>query len=186
MTLKTLNISDNWTLFLDRDGVINRRLVDDYVKSWEDFVFLDGVLDAIRDFSKVFGKIIVVTNQQGVGKGLMPETTLNDIHSRMRKEITNGGGRIDGIYFCPGIKEDHPFCRKPQVGMALLAKKDHPEIDFKRSIMAGDSLSDLRFGKRLKMKTVLISEDNELACRHPSLTDFWFKSLLDFSKSLHE
>ena len=186
MTLKNLNISDNWTLFLDRDGVINTRLIDDYVKTWDDFKFVEDVPEAIHTFSQIFNKIVVVTNQQGIGKGLMKEETLLDIHSRMKAEIEANQGRIDSIYFCPGLRQDKPFCRKPNVGMALQAKKDHPEIDFKRSVMAGDSLGDLRFGKRLKMKTILIGETNELACIHPDLTDFWFKSLKEFADAISQ
>ena len=82
-TGKILNIDKSWSLFLDRDGVINTRLVDDYVKCWEDFEFLPGVLEAIKCFNKLFSTIVVVTNQQGIGKGLMKVETLNNIHKKM-------------------------------------------------------------------------------------------------------
>ena len=71
MNLQDLKIDRGWTLFLDRDGVINRRIVDDYVKSWDQFKFLPGVPDAIKRLAGVFGRIIVVSNQQGIGIGLM-------------------------------------------------------------------------------------------------------------------
>ncbi|MCS6819569.1 MAG: histidinol phosphate phosphatase, partial [Chitinophagales bacterium] len=74
------DVDKTWTLFLDRDGVINLHYPNDYVKSVEEFIFLEGALDAIRDLSRVFKRIIVVTNQQGVGKGLMSEADLDLIH----------------------------------------------------------------------------------------------------------
>ena len=184
MTLRSLNISKEWTLFLDRDGVINHRLVDDYVKTWKDFRFLDGVLEAMKTFNHIFGKIIVVTNQQGVGKGLMKAETLEEIHRRMIFEVNDHGGRIDKIYYCPDLRASGSFNRKPQVGMGLKAKKDFSPINFKKSIMAGDSLSDMEFGKNLKMNTVWISTVEFQPMKHPRLIDFTFDSLLSFSKNL--
>ncbi len=184
MNLKNLNISHNWTLFLDRDGVINHRLTGDYVKSWDELKFLAGVLDAIKIFSETFGNIVIVTNQQGIGKGLMAEDTLLEIHRKMVKEISEAGGRIDKVYFCPDLKSSSSFYRKPQVGMGVQAKKDYPNIKFKNSIMAGDTQSDMKFGKRLKMKTVLINDDLAVARSNPALVDFQFDSLIDFANSL--
>jgi histidinol-phosphate phosphatase family protein len=184
MILKTLNISKEWSLFLDRDGVINRRIVGDYVKDPKEFIFLDGVVDAIRTFTTTFGRIVVVTNQQGIGKGLMTHEELNEIHNHMSAEISKGGGRIDKMYYCPELARQNPFRRKPNIGMALHAKKDFPEINFRKSIMAGDSKSDLEFGKRLKMKTVLIGDNNTIARRFPKLVDFWFPSLAEMAKQI--
>jgi histidinol-phosphate phosphatase family protein len=184
MTLKNLNISKDWTLFLDRDGVINRRLVDDYVKSWDEFEFLDGVLDATKIFAETFGRIVVVTNQRGIGKGLMAEDTLNNIHQKMKDEIARAGGKIDRVYYCPALKSSGNFCRKPQIGMGLKARKDFPEINFKKSIIAGDSKSDMQFGKRLKMKTVLIGDDFSIASTNPKLIDYHFDGLIDFARQL--
>jgi histidinol-phosphate phosphatase family protein len=184
MISKSLHISKKWSLFLDRDGVINRRLVDDYVKRPEDFTFEPGPPEAINKFGHLFGRIVVVTNQQGIGKGLMTTETLDAIHRHMLSEIKKTGGRLDAIYFCPGLRSENPFCRKPQVGMALKARKDFSEINFKKSIMAGDTVSDMQFGKRLKMKTALIGKSPEIAQQHPELVDFWFPSLLLMAKSL--
>lgn len=184
MTSNRLIISKKSCLFLDRDGVINRRLVDDYVKSWDEFEFIEGVPEAVKIFSQSFGRIFVVTNQQGIGKGLMTNTTLETIHGRMQEELRRAGGNIDKVYHCPGLKNDRPFCRKPQVGMGLQAKKDFPEISFRKSVMAGDSLSDMQFGKRLRMTTVLIGPDNEIARQNPRLVDFWFLDLISFANFL--
>jgi histidinol-phosphate phosphatase family protein len=151
-------IDESWTLFLDRDGVINEKREKDYVKNWSEFTFINGTLEALSIVSSLFRNIVVVTNQRGIGKGLMSEDELNIIHSRMVDLVLKNGGRIDKIYFCPEIL-DTSFCRKPNIGMAMMAKKDFPEIDFERSIMIGDSKSDMEFGKRLNMKTVLIGSN---------------------------
>ncbi len=158
MTLKNLNIDKTWTLFLDRDGVINKKLDNDYVKHWIEFEFIEGVLDALKYFNSFFGKIVVVTNQQGIGKRLYRIEDLEIIHKNMVYEIDYHGGRIDRVYFSPHLhSENHPT-RKPGIGMALKAKEDFPEIDFMKSIIIGDSLSDMEFGRKTGMKTIYISE----------------------------
>ncbi len=185
MNLKDLKINREATLFLDRDGVINKRLVGDYVKKWDDFEFLPGVLDAFVTFSSFFDKIFIVTNQQGIGKGLMTESDLQKIHQQMIFEIEKVGGRIDGIYFCPDLKESHSFMRKPNIGMALKAKKDFPKINFKNSVMVGDSASDMLFGKRVKMTTILISDNVLVSRQYPLLVDLLFPDLKAFSESIN-
>lgn len=160
-----LAVDTDWTLFLDRDGVINRRLPGDYVRKWEEFEFLEGVLPALRMLAGLFGRIVVVSNQQGIGKGLMTEKELKHIHSQMQREVEAAGGRIDAVYFCPGLARDRPPCRKPDTGMALQAREDFPEIDFARSVMAGDTASDMEFGSRLGAVNVLIGEDEETLAR---------------------
>jgi len=149
------------TLFLDRDGVINRHRPNDYVKNWDEFEFLPGVLDAFIILASYFKHILVVTNQRGVGKGLMTVDDLNQIHQRMVSKIEAYGGRIDKIYYCTDINNDS-VNRKPNPGMAFQAKMDFPDIDFNRSIMIGDSLSDAEFGNNLGMKTILISDENPI------------------------
>lgn len=144
----------DWTLFLDRDGVINRRIIGDYVKRIEDFQFLPGVLNAMSVFAKHFKTIIIVTNQQGIGKGLMTEGELNQIHNYMISEITKAGGRVDSIYHSPFLASSNSSMRKPEIGMAVKAKADFQHIDFAKSIMVGDSLSDMQFGKNAGMTTV--------------------------------
>jgi D-glycero-D-manno-heptose 1,7-bisphosphate phosphatase len=149
-----LNNKD-WTLFLDRDGVINYKIDNDYVQRWEDFKFIEGSLDALCGLRIIFSRIIIVTNQRGVGKGLMSITQLREIHDKMLRRIEECSGRIDKVYYCTEIFAD-ATCRKPNTGMAILAQIEFPKIDFTRSIMVGDSISDMEFGKRLGMKTVFI------------------------------
>ena len=138
------------TLFLDRDGVINRLRPNDYVKNWEEFEFMPGMLDRLARWSGRFRRILVVTNQRGVGKGIMSLDDLNRIHDRMIEEIEHHGGRIDRVYFCTALSPDDPN-RKPQTGMAQQARIDFPDIDFARSLMIGDSESDRQFARNAGM-----------------------------------
>ena len=177
-------IDRTWTLFLDRDGVINHRIVDDYVKTWDQFEFLPGVPEAMKHFHQVFGRIIIVSNQQGVGKGLMSDSELMGIHDRMVNEIIAAGGMVDAVFYSPHLKSDRSVMRKPNVGMALKARKQFSEIRFNNSMMAGDSLSDMIFGKRVRMKTVLIAPDPTLAKIYPKIIDYHFPDLISFSNHL--
>lgn len=159
-------VDKSWTLFLDRDGVINKRIPGDYVKTIEEFHFLPGVPKAIAQLSKIFGRIIVVTNQQGIGKGLYTREDLLAVHDHMMAGIEKAGGRIDAIYYAPQLASENSPMRKPGTGMAQKAKKDFPEIDFARSIMAGDSASDMEFASGSGMKAVFIGENamNKIPC----------------------
>lgn len=183
MSLKNYHINKDWTLFLDRDGVINQQLLDDYVKKWSEFKFKDNVLFSLKKLSALFGRIIIVTNQQGVGKGIMTVDELEIVHKKMKEEIEKAGGRIDRIYFCPKLEKENSEMRKPNQGMALQAKSDFPEIDFKRSIMVGDSISDMQFGKNAGMKTVLITVKNKIYDKS-ELIDFRYDGIKAFVDAL--
>ncbi len=151
------NIDASWTLFLDRDGVINKKLEGDYVKSVAEFEFLPGAKEAIVGFSKVFGRIIIVTNQQGVGKGLMSDLDLQSVHQYLLDEVKKVGGHIDAVYYAPQLATENSEMRKPKVGMAIKAKEEFLDVDFDKSIMVGDSISDMQFGENAKMMTIFIS-----------------------------
>ncbi|MGZ3861677.1 MAG: D-glycero-alpha-D-manno-heptose-1,7-bisphosphate 7-phosphatase [Bacteroidia bacterium] len=180
MTLKNLNIDKSWSVFLDRDGVINKRLENDYVKTLEEFEFLEGVPEAVKILSELFGKVIVVTNQQGIGKGIYSENDLNIIHHYMADEIEKHGGRFDKVYFSPHLAADNHHWRKPGIGMALQAKEDIPSVDFTRSVMVGDSMSDMEFGRKAGMKTIFISPE---PVSDPKI-DHCFASLFEFAAAL--
>jgi histidinol-phosphate phosphatase family protein len=184
VNLKPLPTVDaSWTLFLDRDGVINERIDNSYVRNWDDFVFFPRTPQSIAALSDIFGKVIVVTNQQGIGKGLMTEKELNEVHRLLRKTVDLMDGRIDKIYFCPELASANSPNRKPNTGMGLQAQLDFPTIDFKKSIMVGDSASDIEFGQRLGMVTVLIKgkpSTHEADCK----PDFVFESLTKLAKEL--
>lgn len=170
-------INNDWTLFLDRDGVINDRIIDGYVTKIEEFNFLPNVIEAFKIFKNKFNRIIVVTNQQGVGKGLMTEDDVKKVHDFMINELENHDGKIDKVYFCPQLKSVPDNYRKPSPKMAYMAKEDFPEIDLSKSIMIGDMNSDVEFGKNAGMKTIFIG-DNELK----QTPDGRFNSLYDFAK----
>ncbi len=143
------------TLFLDRDGVINYEKNNDYIHHWEEFRFYPGAPEAIAGLSRVFDLILIVTNQKGVGKGVTKEAELARIHENMTREIADAGGRIDAIYYCPDTDNESPN-RKPNPGMAWQAKADFPQIDFAGSLMVGNNLSDLIFGRNAGMKTAFL------------------------------
>lgn len=186
MAIKDLGIDISWTLFLDRDGVINHKLPDDYVKKISEFQFIQFSVEAIAEFSKIFGRIVIVTNQQGIGKKLMSENHLDIVHEHMMEGIVEAGGRIDKIYHCPHLAADQSEDRKPEIGMALKAKVDFPEIDFSRSLMVGDSLSDLQFGRKAGMKTVLVSGyHSRLSEEFVSNADFIINDLQELSNRLN-
>lgn len=170
-------INKDWTLFLDRDGVINVRIIDGYVTKIEEFEFLPNVIEALKIFKEKFKYIIVATNQQGVGKGIMKFEDVETVHQFMAQQVADNGGRIDKVYFCPQLKSVPDNYRKPSPKMAYFAKNDFPDIDLSKSIMIGDMNSDIEFGKNAGMKTIFIG-DNEL-----NLTpDDRFETLYDFAK----
>ncbi len=178
-----VQVDNTWTLFLDRDGVINEEIVGSYITKWDEFVFCDGALQALKALGNIFGRIVIVTNQRGVGRGVMTLETLKDISSRMRDAIITAGGRIDKIYSATAVADtDHN--RKPNTGMAIQAKEDFPEIDFKQSIIVGNSLSDMEFGKRMAMRTVFLTTKHEPFELPHDLIDEQYDSLLTWAKSL--
>lgn len=181
----SLTIGKDWTLFLDRDGVINHEKRGDYIRNPDEFFFYDGVPEALALLSGLFATIVVVTNQKGVGKGLMTLQDLADIHRTMLDGIAEKGGRIDKVYFCPDLDAGSPD-RKPNPGMAFRAKADFPSIDFDRSIMVGNKLSDMGFGRNAGMKTVfLATTDPETPFPHPDI-DHGFDTLADFANALRK
>lgn len=172
------NINKSWSLFLDRDGVINKRIINDYVKDYTEFEFLNGTLEALKIFNNIFSHIFVVTNQRGISRKIMTENSLEIIHKKMLNEINNTGARVDKIYYCPHGNLDNCNCRKPATGMAQRAKKEFPEIEFESSIMIGDTVHDMQFGKKLEMSTVFIKTSTKTV---PCEADLAFDSLYEFA-----
>jgi len=144
------------TIFLDRDGVINRNPPGwGYVQMWEEFYFIPNALNAIRDLTESGYRIIVVTNQAGIGKGLFSEDNLKDIHSRMVAEITEAGGRIDAVYYCPHHPEAGWECRKPKPGMLRCAAHEY-NIELRNAYLVGDSTTEIEAGQRAGTTTFLV------------------------------
>ena len=146
------------TLFLDRDGVINQKLEGRYVTNFNEFVFVKNSDLAIRKLHKIFKRILVVTNQQGIGKGIMTEDDLNLLHLQMQRKLNPDFDLIDKIYFCPCLEGDSCNCRKPKTGMLEEAKLDFPEIIIKNSFLIGDSESDIEAGNKFGLKTIKVNE----------------------------
>ena len=152
-----MGISKIRTVFLDRDGVINRKPPEgDYVKRWEEFEFLPKVPEALRLLKEAGMKIIIITNQRGIARGLMTERDLEEIHRRMLAELARFQASVDAIYYCPH-EEGVCDCRKPRLGLFRQAQKDFPDIDFVNSAVVGDSLKDMEAGTQLGCFTILIA-----------------------------
>lgn len=176
-------IDQTWTLFLDRDGVINHEKYKDYVHTWDEFTFYDGVPEAINIFSSIFRRIIVITNQKGVGKGLTKLDDLHTIHANMQHEIEQAGGHIDAVFYCSDLEETSPF-RKPNPGMGLQALEQFPDIDVKKAIMVGNTISDMEFGRNLGVYTVFLPTTRPDVDLEDKRIDAVSDSLIAFAQSL--
>jgi histidinol-phosphate phosphatase family protein len=178
---KLNNIDHTWTLFLDRDGVINHQNMDGYILTWDEFIFYEGVLEAMSIFKKQFQHTFIVTNQRGVGRGHMSEDDLKSIHDQMQSSVEIAGGSINQVYFCPDIDNSSPG-RKPNTGMALQAQQEFPAIDLTKSVMVGNSMSDMEFGRNVGAITVFLTTTNQTINDADERIDFVFKTLIDFAK----
>ena len=145
------------TVFIDRDGVINRKAPEgDYVKSWSEFVFLPGAVEALRILNRSGFRAVVVSNQRGVALGRLSEAGLAEIHRRMLITLQAKAAPVSAIYYCP-----HDVsvcqCRKPQVGLFLGAQRDLPGLDFSEAFVVGDCVADMEAADRLGAKKILIA-----------------------------
>ena len=176
------DITPEWTLFIDRDGVVNDEKHLDYIHTWDEFKFYKDVKDAFQIFNNKFGRIIMVTNQRGVARGLTKLEDLHIIHKNMLQEIEEAGGRIDKIYFCAEMESPN---RKPNPGMGLQALKDFPDIDLSKSMMIGNTLSDMNFGRNLgvAINVFLTTTRKEVDIKDATI-DFSFKDLISVAKLL--
>ena len=151
----------NRAAFLDRDGVINSKPPGGrYVTRWEEMRFLPGVAKAIAKLNQAGFRVIVVSNQRCVAKGLVTFADLDVIHERMCSELHAAGAVIDAVYYCPHEKRPPCNCRKPAPGMLLAAARDH-QIDLGASWMIGDSKVDIVAGRNAGCKTALLTAGDE-------------------------
>ena len=147
------------TVFLDRDGVINRKPADGaYVARWSEFAFLPGVPDAISRLTEAGLRVVVVTNQRGIARGLVKKREVERIHRRMIAALAESGARIAAVYYCPH-EEGECDCRKPATGLFQQARRDDPRIDFAASVVVGDSWRDVQAGNAIGSRTILIESD---------------------------
>jgi histidinol-phosphate phosphatase family protein len=146
----------NKAVFLDRDGVINQKAQEhDYIKSQDEFQLIEGAAKAIHLLNEQGYKVIVVTNQRGIARGLMTEQDLITIHEKMNNELQKHGASINGIYYCPHDIDVHCHCRKPKTGMLEQAAVDF-NINKEASYMVGDSQSDIEAGVNFGIKAILV------------------------------
>jgi D-glycero-D-manno-heptose 1,7-bisphosphate phosphatase len=185
MALDLANIDESWTLFLDRDGVINYENPGNYVRNWEEFRFYPDTPENIAFFNSRFQRVFLATNQRGISRGLMTLNDLEDIHRQMQESIEQKGGHIDRIYYCVDMESVSP-CRKPNPGMALQAASDFPEISLSKSLMVGNNISDMGFGRNAGMATVFLTTTNpEMAFPHEWI-DLHFQDLNEFVQALRK
>jgi len=131
------------TIFIDRDGVVNRRLIGDWVKCWSEFDLLPNVPEALALLKQHGYRLILITNQRALALKLFTAEELDEVHRQMNELIeSKGGASFDAIYICPHDRHDNCNCRKPKPGMFFQAKKDFPDIEFSQCSMIGDSDSD--------------------------------------------
>ena len=143
-------------ILLDRDGVINRRVVDGYVTSWSQFEFLPGALEALRLLAENDYSAIVISNQACVGKGLLTLEGLNEITDHFVAEVEKHGGRIERMYYCPHRTEDRCYCRKPLPGLLIRAQRDYG-FSFSATFLVGDCANDAVAAHRVGCPFILIS-----------------------------
>lgn len=170
-------------LFLDRDGVINIEKDGSYIFKPEELHFYDGALEAIAAARQHFDLVLVVTNQRGIGRGMMTAEALHEIHASLLLSLQDKGGHIEAFYFAPSADRDNEL-RKPNTGMALLAKADYPDIDFSRSVMIGNNLSDMEFGKKMGMHTVFLHTTKDKIALPHELIDEQYESLAAWAARL--
>jgi D-glycero-D-manno-heptose 1,7-bisphosphate phosphatase len=178
-------IDKSWTLFLDRDGVINYENPGTYVRNWPEFIFYPRAIENIAFFNTRFQHLFLATNQRGITRGLMTLADLNDIHTRMLHAIEMGKGKIDRIYYCTDAEISSP-CRKPNPGMAFQAVSDFPETNLEKSLMVGNNVSDMLFGKNAGMKTIYLKTTSpDLELPHDAI-DLYFENLDTFARALEK
>jgi D-glycero-D-manno-heptose 1,7-bisphosphate phosphatase len=141
-------------IFLDRDGVINHNRAA-HVKSWAEFEFLPGVLQALRRLAQLGWPVVVISNQAAIGRGLVSQEAVNEIHCRMIQMVTAAGGHIDAVFYCPHRPEDGCLCRKPNPGL-LLQAADELHLNLARSFLVGDAASDIDAASAVRCQPILV------------------------------
>ena len=143
-------------VFIDRDGVINVDLIGDYIKTWDEFRFHEGVLEGLKKLTDSGFKIILVSNQAGIGDKVYPEKQLWEVHEKMLAEMKKAGIKIHASYYCLHGKNEGCGCRKPQTGLFLQAEKNGVRFDKSKTFFIGDKVSDVEAGKNYGLQTLLV------------------------------
>jgi histidinol-phosphate phosphatase family protein len=150
------------TIILDRDGVLNKKPARaHYVRGWDEFEWLPGAKEALRMLHEAHYRVIIISNQAGIGRGAMTRADLTDIHERMKAEAAVVGGRIDAIYYCPHDWEEGCECRKPKPGMLFEAQHDF-NLDLSRTLLIGDDERDAQAAEAAGCPGVLVTDNISL------------------------
>ncbi len=159
MNKRTMGIAAkaNRAVFLDRDGVINRKAPEGkYITAWEEVEFLPGVGDALRDLKQSGFLLIIVTNQSAVSRDELSVDALESIHRKMLLHLAGQGAAVDAIYYCPHDRNANCQCRKPMPNMLVQAAEEHG-IDLSQSWMVGDAATDIQAGRAAGCRTISLS-----------------------------
>jgi D-glycero-D-manno-heptose 1,7-bisphosphate phosphatase len=148
------------TIFLDRDGVINEEKKD-YVKNLKEFKIIDGSLQAIKLLKKNNFRVVIITNQSAINRGLLSIEKLNEIHDFLKSKLLDLDTTLDGIYFCPHTPNENCMCRKPKPGLLQQAISEL-DINVKDSLMIGDSQTDIDAANKMGCKSILLNKNQNL------------------------
>lgn len=174
-------MSESYVL-LDRDGVINFDS-DDFIKSAEEWEPIPGSLEAIALLNQHDFKVIVITNQSGIGRGLYDETVLTEMHNKMHRLAGLKGAKIETVYFCPHIPEDHCQCRKPKPGMLKSFANDQ-QITLNDIYFIGDKLADIQAAEAAGANPILVKtgKGQKTLASNPEISHPIFENLYDAAK----
>ncbi len=181
-----MSVSTVKVAFLDRDGVINKDT--GYTHKIEGFEFIDGCIAALKTLQASGYKIIVATNQSGIGRGYYSEDNYQQLTNWYRAQLAQQGVNITDVFHCPHAPEDNCSCRKPAAGLFLQAAERY-NIDFSASLMVGDKLSDLQAAKKMDVSRLVllnkhqVDESEILNAGLPNTVER-YPSLFEFSKNL--
>jgi D-glycero-D-manno-heptose 1,7-bisphosphate phosphatase len=169
-------------ILLDRDGVINQDS-DDYIKSPDEWIPIEGSLEAIALLNKNGFKVAVISNQSGIARGYYSLETLNSMHDKMQRLLAEKGGKIEAIYFCPHSPMDKCNCRKPKTGLLELFSREK-NILLKDIFFVGDSLSDMKAAQAVAAAPLLVKTGKGLKtlAENPHLNIPIFENLYDATK----
>ena len=168
-------MSRDRVVFVDRDGVVNHDVIGGYITRWEDFKFHDAVLAGLKRLTQAGYKIVLISNQAGVGDGVYSEKTLKQIHEKMLQVFKKEGIQLNGSYFCLHGKNAGCECRKPKTGLFVEAARNGILFDKSATFFIGDKVTDIEAGKSFGLRTILVrtgyGSDAESECRGPLAPD---------------
>jgi D-glycero-alpha-D-manno-heptose 1-phosphate guanylyltransferase len=159
------------TIFLDRDGVLNKKIDNGYVTKPSELEILPGVLSQLKKWNAEEKELYIVTNQRGVGRGIMSEENLHEVHFALQKELEANDIKIRDIKFCTAIEKTSSR-RKPNPGMLLELFKEYPHLNSETTLFIGDSISDLKAGKSAETSTWFLTNQKKFTFDILTFSDF--------------